>query len=89
MYKQPYLIQRIEPPITFINPFSFGGGLRNGGLLPEAMSLLKGIFSFDYMGSAEFEYGAIPNSLDHIASHHQDYLGFILTCETKESDTVG
>lgn len=85
MYKQPFLIQRLEPKKDFIDSFSFGGGgLKNGGLSPEAMSLLKGIFSFDYMGSAEFEWGAIPKSLEHIAKNHQDYLGFVLTCETKE-----
>ncbi len=87
MYKKPYLIQRLEPPITFINPFSFGGGFKNGGLSPEAMSILKGILSFDYMGSAEFEYGALPKSLEQIAKHSKDYLGFILTCETKERNT--
>ncbi len=84
MYKQPYLIQRLEPPRTFINPFSFGGGLKNGGLSSEAMSILKGIFSFDYMGAAEFEWGAMPESLEQLAKKHSDYLGYILTCETKE-----
>lgn len=87
MYKQPFLIQRLEPPKSFILPLSFGGGLKNGGLSPEAMSLLKGVFSFDYMGSAEFEWGAIPKSLGQIAKNHKDYLGYILACETKEKNS--
>jgi len=31
------------------------------------MAQLKGIFSFDYMGSAEFEWGAVPAALKFIA----------------------
>jgi hypothetical protein len=69
-----YLIQRLHKPAqwqikgkTFDNPFSFGGGLKNGGLSDNAMGLIRGIFSFDYMGSAEFEFGAVPTALKFIA----------------------
>lgn len=62
-----YLIQRLQKPRGFINPFSFGGGLRNGGLSKDAMEILAGIFSFDYMGAAEFEWGAVPTALQFIA----------------------
>lgn len=86
MIKHPFLIQRLSPPVNFINPFSFGGGLKNGGLRPDAMNALKSIFSFDYMGSAEFEWGAIPRSLQQIARDHSEYLGFTLTCKTKEEN---
>ena len=72
--KTSYLIQRLHKPSHFMvagkkmdNPFSFGGGLRNGGLNEEAMSLLRNILSFDYMGSAEFEWGAVPEALHFIA----------------------
>lgn len=65
--KDSWLIQRLEAPQGFDNPFNFGGGLRNGGLNEDAMSLLRPIFSFDYMGSAEFEFGALPESLNRIA----------------------
>lgn len=88
MLKHPFLIQRLSPPVNFINPFSFGGGLKNGGLSPDAMNALKSIFSFDYMGSAEFEWGAIPKSLQQIARDHSEYLGFTLTCKTKEENMV-
>lgn len=67
--KNTYLIQRLRDPLNspLANLFSFGGGLKNGGLSDDAMNLLKEIFSFDYMGSSEFEWGAVPNALYFIA----------------------
>lgn len=75
--RRTWLVQRLQKPRSFglagmkDNPFSFGGGLRNGGLSDEAMGLLRGIFSFDYMGSAEFEFGAVPEALSAIAKDHK------------------
>lgn len=69
---EPWLIQRLTRPVSlpeghFLhgkdNPFTFGGGLRNGGLPKHAMDLLRPIFGFDYMGAAEFEFGAVPKAL--------------------------
>jgi hypothetical protein len=77
-----WLIQRLERPsdgtalLGRDNPFSFGGGLRNGGLSDEAMDLLRGIFSFDYMGAAEFEFGAVPAALREIAKNAKHYRAF-------------
>ena len=68
-----WLIQRLHAPSKGIgplgidNPFSFGGGLKNGGLSEDAMKLLRDIFSFDYMGSAEFEFGAVPSTFKFLA----------------------
>jgi len=67
-----YLIQRLDAPFENPgplgdNPFSFGGGYKNGGLSDEAMGLIRDIFRFDYMGSAEFEFGAVPEALQSIA----------------------
>lgn len=73
-----YLIQRLKKPFkatdnekakllqNFGDAFAFGGGLVNGGLKEEAMKLLRPIFRFDYMGSAEFEFGAVPETLAKI-----------------------
>lgn len=74
-----YLIQRLHKPHTFKiggivigdNPFSFGGGLKNGGLSNDAMKILRTIFTFDYMGSAEFEWGAVPEALRFIAEQSE------------------
>lgn len=66
--KNSWLVQRLTTPRGYDNPFAFGGGLRNGGLSDGAMDLLRDIFSFDYMGSAEFELGALPNTLQSLAA---------------------
>lgn len=72
--KKSRLIQRLRKPIKIEgnspldrlakrNPFAFGGGLKNGGLSNETADKLSKICSFDYMGSAEFEFGALPETL--------------------------
>lgn len=68
MEQRTYLVQRLNAPQGFDNPFAFGGGLKNGGLADDAMEILRGIFSFDYMGAAEFEFGAVPEALNRIAN---------------------
>lgn len=72
--KESYLIQRLKKPFkiedklkNLQNMFSFGGGLTNGGLSKEEVSLIRNIFSFDYMGSSEFEWGAVPEAMKKIA----------------------
>lgn len=68
-----WLVQRLrtpspsQHPLFKDNPFAFGGGLRNGGLSGDALNLLRGIWSFDYMGAAEFEWGAVPEALTRLA----------------------
>lgn len=72
-WRIPFLIQRlVEPrkdanPIIGSNPFVFGGGLKNGGLSDEATKLLDPLFGYDYMGSAEFEFGALPKAYQQLA----------------------
>lgn len=67
-WEAPWLIQRLKRPFgdrrdVASRIFAFGGGLRNGGLTKDAMNILQEIFNFDYMGSAEFEIGAVPEAL--------------------------
>jgi len=77
-----YLIQRLLKPyknpvgVLKDNPFSFGGGLVNGGLSNEAMDLLRPIFRFDYMGSAEFEFGEVPRTLSKIVENKDKYIAW-------------
>jgi len=82
MMNRSCLIQRLKKPLVIreenkdtplaklamANPFAFGGGLVNGGLSKEAMEVLRKIFSFDYMGAAEFEWGAVPEALGIIVA---------------------
>jgi hypothetical protein len=64
--KRTWLIQRLRPPMRQRNPFAFGGGKVNGGLSANAMDLLMSAFSFDYMGAAEYEWGAVPEALEEM-----------------------
>lgn len=64
-----YLIQRLNAPMKGklfgkldFNPFS-----NDRYLSKEGRELLHDICEFDYMGSAEFEFGAIPQALRHFA----------------------
>ena len=70
-----YLVQRLRKSHNnqSAEMWSFGGGLKNGGLSEDAMKLLRPIFSFDYMGSAEFEFGAIPESFRQMAKNISTY----------------
>lgn len=70
------LVQILLAPGHIDNPFSFGGGLRHGGLGLLAVAALKPIMSFDYMGAAEFECGALPRVFGVIAQNADDYEGF-------------
>lgn len=67
--RSTYLVQRLKKPYkgNADNPFNFGGGLLRGGMNEEAYRALNQIFTFDYMGSAEFEFGAVPKAIDVIA----------------------
>lgn len=77
----PYLLQRLQKPYEQNNilalrgnPFSFGCGLMNGGLSDELFSILSQIWSYDYMGSAEFEFGALPKSWKSIYDNQKQYI---------------
>jgi hypothetical protein len=82
--KGSWLIQRLKAPTGYINPFAFGGGKRNGGLSDDAVDLVKDIFSFDYMGSAEFEFGALPESLQRIAKDSDKYAKGVVSVPLRE-----
>lgn len=66
MMKSSWLIQRLRKPQEdkFINPFSFGAG--GGRLTKEARQALREAFDYDYMGAAEFEFGAVREALEQI-----------------------
>ncbi len=87
MKTTPYLIQRLKRPFPpqedsenktifqkLENIFSFGGGRINGGLSDEAMKILRDVWRYDYMGSSEFEWGAVPESLKRIAQNNSKYI---------------
>mgnify|MGYP007090093903 CR=1 FL=1 len=85
-WRKPWLVQRLEKPLpepkteqgkllhALNNAFSFGGGLVNGGFSKEAMALLHNVCAFDYMGSSEFEWGAVPNAFARMYDDHDAYI---------------
>ena len=75
--KQTYLIQRLQRPTpgAYRNPFNFGGGLARGGLSEETAVLLDPMFRFDYMGAAEFEFGAVPKAFSAILQSFRNETG--------------
>lgn len=74
--EKTWLVQRLNAPYGGQSPFAFGGGLKNGGLSDEAIGIINNIWSFDYMGAAEFEFGAVPDALRAIASQHNKLVAF-------------
>jgi len=84
-----WLIQRLEKPrVTqgkldhIAQAFCFGGG--GGRLSKEAWALLSPIFSFDYMGAAEFEFGAVPEALSKMVEQREEYESFEFTVPRKK-----
>ena len=65
---QTRLIQRLEIPREkeHDNPFAFGADLKRGGFKKKTYAMLSKIFVFDYMGAAEYKWGAVPESLGKI-----------------------
>ena len=88
--KSTYLIQRLKRPYPkargeketaiqqLANAFAFGGGLKDGGIPAEGMKLLRNVFRFDYMGSAEFEFGAVPKALAKIVDERENYVSGLI-----------
>lgn len=74
--ERSWLIQRLHKSFvggnelqnSFLSSLAFGGGIVNGGFSKAAMGILKKVFEFDYMGSAEFEWGAVPAAISFLAN---------------------
>jgi hypothetical protein len=69
--KKTYLVQRLQKadPRGDHGVFTFGGGLRYGGLNKDAWDLITKVFRFDYMGAAEFEDGIVARSIQQIINY--------------------
>lgn len=80
------LVQRLAAPTGIPwSPFTFGGGLLNGGLRDEAVEILGRVFSFEYMGSAHFEDGSIPRALHGLALDRERLGSFAVLVDPRES----
>jgi hypothetical protein len=63
--RHSWLVQRLIEPQA-VERHSFGGGYAYGGLSEAARAVTHTCFDFDYMGAAEFEFGAVPEALSLI-----------------------
>lgn len=85
------LVQRLRSPLPsvgsgalskLVEAFSFGAG--GGRLSDMALDILRPVFSFDYMGASEYEFGALPDSLSHIAGNVRLYGSYEYTVLAKD-----
>lgn len=86
--KETFLVQRLNKPIK-----KTGGPLDNahrvlgGGMLQlseKVWNVLDPIFTIDYMGSAEFEFGAIPNTLQGLLRDKEELCAFQFEIKAKD-----
>lgn len=62
--ERSWLIQRMQKPIGRVNRFAFGGG--GSGFHPDVAKQLAEVCSWDYMGAAEYEFGAPAKALNRM-----------------------
>lgn len=86
-FKTPYLIQRLKKPYEQPEPsllVSMIEGL-SGTSLPKAVAdALRSVMRFDYMGSAEFEFGTVPAALKKTATSIESYIAGRMNLEASE-----
>lgn len=70
-FKNSLLIQRLErygyneiPPNILDKPFGYG--IYEGYRTDDGRNDIKSLFSYSYMGSSEFEFGAIPEAWNRL-----------------------
>jgi hypothetical protein len=70
-----HLVQRLRIPYAKAvdNPFTFGMmSHQHGCFTDEAWKIVNQAFAFDYMGAAEYEWGAVPKALEAMWQAGQD-----------------
>lgn len=59
-----FLVQRLKMPVTGVQLFPTVGWQEvNGKLTERSGKAREGLYAYDYMGSAEFEWGIIPQTI--------------------------
>lgn len=84
-----WLIQRLVAPRAR-EIHAFGGGYAYGGLSEQARALTHACFDFDYMGAAEFEFGAVPEALSLIwrrqIASRSAYSGWTMSVDLRDPE---
>jgi len=85
MMLDTFLVQRLsQPPRSEWHAKAtraFGGNML--GLTPEQWKLLQSVFEIEYMGSAEYEFGALPRSLEQLFNDRAELEAFELIVPRK------
>ena len=86
-----WLVQRLERPFKDVKapaPSSkYRDALLAGGDVPAEFTAMRGgILRFDYMGSSEFEFGAIPRALHEMARTASAFKSTTITIPKGEID---
>lgn len=81
--KRTYLVQRLKSPDGDSGFAFMGGGLLNLGFNAEAWKLVNQLCSFDYMGSAEFEHGEVPETFKRMAENKDGLEAYLVTVSGK------
>ena len=77
--ERTWLIQRLKSPVGD-SAFGLGGTfIKNGGFTEEAHELVRKVCHFDYMGSAEFEFGAVSQAFQRMAGNIDDLEAYLFT----------
>ncbi len=71
IFEIPFLVQRLLKPYERKDDFEEGIIVKKG-LVDEIGEIFEHIMDFDYMGSSEFEWGALPNSLEYAIKYAKD-----------------
>ena len=83
-----HLVQRLNKPFKKTGGpldklhHAIGGGMMAIG--KELWDIIDGVFSLDYMGSAEFEYGAFPRALETVAKDAKKLNGFVFQLKRED-----
>lgn len=85
-----YLIQRLEPPRInefakkVDQTFAFGGG--GSGFTKEAFKILSELFTYEYMGNAEFEFDTPRKVMEDITQRSKDFVAETMTLRLEDFD---
>ncbi len=75
-FHKSYHIQRLTVPHTPKKPERQWKLDQEGKFTEDAVSLRKGVFEYDYMGSSEFEFGAIPRAVKEMIKKQDRLISF-------------
>jgi hypothetical protein len=85
-FSTPWIVQRISKRSIPAIPFEKGIILEKG-LVEEIGKIFESMMIFDYMGSSEFEWGALPKSLEYAVRYakDKDYVACEIEVESRKN----